>query len=327
ENQSIQLKPEENPNLFEGDIRFPVESKPTGSRSVARRGASVAWPNGIVPYEILPGYASKEQAFIISTMQKMERLISVNNYKCIQFRPKTPSDIYYISIYNGIGCSSYVGQNAGVTMQRTVTLQHPGCVDEGRIMHELLHALGFYHEQSRPDRDNYVRINYANIQHGMESNFDKYSNTVVDTQNTSFNYGSVMMYERTAFSVNGLPTIEPLQPNVTIGQRDNMSTIDIEGVRLFYNCSTFTVTLPPIPTTTTANLYVINTTISSSLTKNSPKYTRFNGSEPNYNYDQYAIIVPVTGSYIFMSSSSMNTYVEFYGPRSGSLYYTLIAFD
>ncbi len=35
-----------------------------------------------------------------------------------------------------------VGQNTGITMERTVTLQYPGCIDEGRIMHELLHTLG-----------------------------------------------------------------------------------------------------------------------------------------------------------------------------------------
>ena len=51
-------------------------------------------------------------------------------------------------------------------MERTVTLQHPGCIYEGTIMHELIHALGFFHEQSRPDRDSYIRVNYSNIQTG-----------------------------------------------------------------------------------------------------------------------------------------------------------------
>ena len=54
----------------------------------------------------------------------------------------------------------------------------------------------------------------------------------------------------TAFSENGLPTIEPLQPNVTIGQRDNLSSIDIEEVRRFYNCSSTGITLPPTTTPT-----------------------------------------------------------------------------
>ena len=173
-------------------------------------------------------------------MQKMERLISMNNHKCIQFRPKNASDIYYITIINGYGCYSYVGQNTGISMVREVI-----------IMHELLHTLGFFHEQSRPDRDSYVRVNYANIWPGYGSNFDKYNNTVVDTLNTPYDYTSVMHYEPGAFSSNGLPTIEPLQAGAKIGQRRNMSTIDIEEVRILYNCSASGQTLPPISTTTT----------------------------------------------------------------------------
>ncbi|UJR11875.1 hypothetical protein I4U23_016054 [Adineta vaga] len=261
--QLIETKAYENPNLFEGDILFPPVSTLT-NRGVALRGSSVPWTNGIIPYEILPGYASTEISFIIATMQKMERILAVNNYKCIQFRPKISSDPYYITIVNGFGCSSYIGQNTGESMTRTVTLQHPGCIDDGRVMHELLHALGFYHEQSRPDRDQYVRVNYENIQSGMEHNFDKYSNTVVDTQNTSYDYQSVMHYQLNAFSNNGLPTIEPLRENIRIGQLDNMSSIDIEEVRLFYNCSSTDVTLPPIPTTTITGKQYIYTQVKSS---------------------------------------------------------------
>lgn len=74
---------------------------------------------------------------------------------------------------------------------------------------------------------------------------------MVDRQNTPYDYGSVMHYGAYAFSTNDLPTIEPLQPNVEIGQRINMSTLDIEKVRLFYNCSSDGPTFAPIPTTTT----------------------------------------------------------------------------
>ena len=81
-------------------------------------------------------------------------------------------------------------------------------------------------------------------------NFDKYNDTFVDTLNTSYDYSSIMHYGRHVFSSNRLPTIEPLQANVTIGQRHNMSSTDIHEVRLLYNCSAIGPTLPQITTTT-----------------------------------------------------------------------------
>ena len=88
----------------------------------------------------------------------------------------------------------------------------------------------------------------------MAHNFDKYDNTVVNTQNTPYDYASVMHYEPSAFSINGLPTIEPLQSGVIIGQRYNMSLIEIQEVRIFYNCSAGGVTLPTVPTTTSGTV-------------------------------------------------------------------------
>ena len=71
---------------------------------------------------------------------------------------------------------------------------------------------------------------------GKANNFNKYNNTYVDTMNTSYDLKSVMQYSETAFSVNGSPTMEALQPNVTLGG-SNMTATDIYEVRMFYNCS------------------------------------------------------------------------------------------
>ena len=55
--------------------------------------------------------------------------------------------------------------------QQTINIDE-GCEHKGVIQHEILHALGRVHEQNRPDRDNYVTINYNNIEEG---NYDYYN--------------------------------------------------------------------------------------------------------------------------------------------------------
>lgn len=110
-----------------------------------------------------------------------------------------------------------------------LNLQKSGCLYDFIIQHEFLHALGFHHQQSAYDRDNYVTVYKENIANGTvknslnyhyfntifillffkgnEHNFVKIPSTMNQYFGTSYDYKSVMHYDSYAFSKNGQITI------------------------------------------------------------------------------------------------------------------------
>lgn len=70
-------------------------------------------------------------------------------------------------LFHAASCWSFLGQTGG---SQTLSLQTPGCMWSGVAAHELMHALGFVHEQSRSDRDQYVTIMWKNIMPGQGEN-------------------------------------------------------------------------------------------------------------------------------------------------------------
>lgn len=173
-------------------------------------------------------------------MRLLEDAVKINGRYCIQFVPWT-NQANWIRFYNGTGCSSNVGKNTSpgeqlVSLKKPTSGSPSTCLRTGIIAHELLHAIGFWHEQSRPDRDNYVTVYYANIRTGSEHNFNKYT-TNIDLLGLPYDYGSIMHYANNSFSSNGQPTMLPKVQGVTIGQRERLSTQDIQEVRKYYNCA------------------------------------------------------------------------------------------
>ena len=70
-----------------------------------------------------------------------------------------------LSFYVICRCYSNVGRVGG---EQELSLAGP-CLKKGTAIHELMHALGFWHEQSRPDRDFWVQIIESNIQTGTNN--------------------------------------------------------------------------------------------------------------------------------------------------------------
>jgi len=235
-----------NPQLlcggFEGDMIFSDGFDPTEpSRGVAIHG-NKQWPSGVVPYDISAITNTQDQKTITDAMQTLMFAVgtpianSQQRTACVFFRPRQATDKTYFKIQYGNGCSAHVGHLT--SQQSTMTLQQKGCFSSGTIQHELMHVLGFYHEQSRPDRDNFLTINLENVQENMRHNFNKYAwGSTVHNQGSSYDYNSVMHYGTTAFSMNGKPTMVPRQGGVVIGNAKVLSPVDIAEVRHYYGCT------------------------------------------------------------------------------------------
>ena len=90
---------------------------------------------------------------------------------------------------------------------------HWGCVGDGTIQHETMHALGFLHEQSRSDRDNYVVVHYENIHESKIPNFKKLDESEWVNLDIAYDIGSVMQYSGWYYTHNGKPSITVLDEN------------------------------------------------------------------------------------------------------------------
>jgi len=116
------------------------------------------------------------------------------------FREKTASDANYVTIRDGEFCESSIGMIGG---QQWLMLSQNGCYSKKTIQHEFIHALGFDHVHSRPDRDQYVRIHYDNIEdkEDIVVNFERLPASWL-TFNVEYDAKSYMHYSPKAFSIN-----------------------------------------------------------------------------------------------------------------------------
>lgn len=196
--------------------------------------AFATWPLGQMPYVIDDDLSEVNDP---STFFEIQRALRHwGDTAGIVFVPRT-TEPDYVTFYESTGCSSWIGRiggNQGIYLA-------PEC-SFGNAVHEVGHALGYFHEQTRIDRDTYVTINEGNIDPTRLFNFQKYT-ALEGFDSGAYDYGSIMHYGRYAWSNNGQPSIDTNEPefgnwqaiygNIDLGQRELLSVQDTVAASYF----------------------------------------------------------------------------------------------
>ncbi|XP_077790275.1 tolloid-like protein 1 isoform X3 [Podarcis muralis] len=113
------------------------------------------WPGGVIPYVIGGNFTGSQRAMFKQAMRHWEK------YTCVTFIERSDEESYIVFTYRPCGCCSYVGRRGNGPQAISIG---KNCDKFGIVVHELGHVIGFWHEHTRPDRDDHVTIIRENIQ-------------------------------------------------------------------------------------------------------------------------------------------------------------------
>ncbi|ELW49304.1 Tolloid-like protein 2 [Tupaia chinensis] len=149
------------------------------------------WPGGVIPYVIGGNFTGSQRAIFKQAMRHWEK------HTCVTFIERTDEESFIVFSYRNCGCCSYVGRRGGGPQAISIG---KNCDKFGIVAHELGHVVGFWHEHTRPDRDQHVTIIRENIQPGQEYNFLKMEAGEVSSLGETYDFDSIMHYARNTFS-------------------------------------------------------------------------------------------------------------------------------
>ncbi len=234
--------------IFQGDIVLekvePIDpqSPPSGiSGSFSIAYAQYLWPKVGTQYQI--PYVITSGTGDLSNLNAaiMQFNSTFSNIQFVAYTTQTDYVNFYFDPNNFSGeCEATVGRAGGEQQ-----VGGSGSCALPTILHELGHVVGLWHEQSRPDRDTYVSVNYDNLIKGSISNFNQIYDNAQET--TLFDYASIMEYPAFSFSRNGGPAIESIPAGIPLSNLTGYSAADIDGIERLYGNAPKSVTITSNP--------------------------------------------------------------------------------
>lgn len=249
-------KNQEDDILFQGDIILPksfflknsgidLHHHGHGSDYDDRIGTGInLWPKGKVRYKFERGHFNwQEKRKIWKAMKALQRKTCL---RFIRVRSSRSRRENYVMISKRDSCSSSIGK-----VRKSRISIGKGCFRHGSIVHELMHTLGFWHEQSRPDRDKHVIFNENGVKKGKRYNFDIVYNHHPAVMDTPYDICSVMHYGEWDFHKNpnmhgARPTLKNKRNRICrsangrrhkIGKAPTYTRSDLNRINKMYKCS------------------------------------------------------------------------------------------
>lgn len=213
----------------ENDLKDFLAVPDSNARTTTFDAARI-WTNRTVYYSIAPGFPQDELDMI------NEAITHFDSNTELTFVQRT-NQTKYISIQRGGLGSWHYSTSIGMAGNGQIINLEADEFHTGNVIHELGHAVGLHHEHQRSDRDQFITVDFNNIQNGFHPQYQTWQQLGVSgTEIGTFDFNSVMLYgSRSGAAVNPLlPVMTDINGWEFIGQRVGLSLGDQQAITYLY---------------------------------------------------------------------------------------------
>ncbi len=187
----------------------------------------ILWTNHAVPFEL-------DKSLSVTQKKEIENAINQWNKKCdVKFTPKkNEADFIVFSNNYCRKTLSYIGKISG---------KQEIWVNEGastaNVLHSMGHTIGLWNEHQRPNRGNFIQINWENVKDNCISYFDVNIIDKTPKDNSCFDFNSIMLPPSHSFSAAkeiSLPIMEKKGAGEIWRNNNTLSIKDIECIHKMY---------------------------------------------------------------------------------------------